>query len=84
MIESTRQTTVPKTHLKVYVSQRLALCGIFPRDAFKLVGELPELREEESTNICKVCLAAARKSEPLCCQLSQGPGVQQRRSSRDK
>ena len=47
-----------RIHLKKDASKRLALCGIFTRENFKLVGELPKLSNEEQAGICKVCLMA--------------------------
>lgn len=48
-----------RVHLKRDVSRRLALCGIFPRESFKLVAQVSKLNSNEQALICKLCLQAA-------------------------
>jgi hypothetical protein len=62
MSSKLRLVTVVRLHLKKDASARLALCGIFPQENFKLVGELPKLSKEEQAALCKVCLKAVEHS----------------------
>jgi hypothetical protein len=56
--ERSNQRT-PRIHLKRDDSLRLALCGVFPRESFMLVKQMPELDGEELGSLCKICLAVA-------------------------
>ncbi|HLG97250.1 MAG TPA: hypothetical protein VKX49_13145 [Bryobacteraceae bacterium] len=45
-----------KIHLKPDESRRIALCGIFPGSAFRLVRDFGKLSHDEVASVCKVCL----------------------------
>jgi hypothetical protein len=57
------KVNVLRVHLKRDASQRLTLCGIFPRDTFKLIDALPKLSKKDQDAICKVCLKASKQSK---------------------
>ena len=58
-----RSRFVTRVHLKRTASDNLALCGIRPRESFKLIDELSKFTQLESAAVCKICLKAANGVE---------------------
>ena len=50
---------VSRIHLKRMESDHLALCGIRPRESFKLIDAVSTLTHSETDSVCKICLTAA-------------------------
>jgi hypothetical protein len=48
-----------RIHLKRIESDGLALCGIRPRESFKLIDTVPKFTPLETDSVCKICLRAA-------------------------
>jgi hypothetical protein len=54
---------VTRIHLKRMESDYLALCGIRPRELFRLIDTVPKFTPLETDSVCKICLKAARGIE---------------------
>jgi hypothetical protein len=52
-------TIVTRIHLKRMESDYLALCGIRPRESFKLIDSVSKFTHQETDLACKICLKAA-------------------------
>ena len=48
-----------RIHLKRMASDHLALCGIHPRESFKLINAISKFTALERPLVCRTCLRAA-------------------------